>query len=317
MRYIFALVAALVCTPIWAGSYPDRAIRVIVPFAPGGGADVVMRILQPKLMEELGQPVIIDNRPGAGGNIGTEAAARASADGYTVLVATAAQAINHTLTQNLNWDLREDFTPVIALVENQSLLATHPSVQVTSVAELIDLAKSEPGRLSFASYGTGSTAHMNAELFMLMTGVEMLHVPYKGAGPAINDLVGGQVDLIFGDIAALLPHVKAGSVRSLAIGSKQRFAELPELETIAESGVEGYETGGFLALLAPSGTPSEAIEKLNAAAEKVLQMPDIRERLQGLACLPIGGTPVHTAGFINGEIDKWERVITKAGIELK
>lgn len=317
MRYIFALVAALVCAPIWASSYPDRAIRVIVPFAPGGGADVVMRILQPKLMEELGQPVIIDNRPGAGGNIGTEAAARASADGYTILVATAAQAINHTLTRNLNWDLREDFTPVIALVENQSLLATHHSVRVTSVAELIDLAKSEPGRLSFASYGTGSTAHMNAELFMLMTGVEMLHVPYKGAGPAINDLVGGQVNLIFGDIAALLPHVKAGSVRSLAIGSKQRFAELPELETIAEAGVEGYETGGFLALLAPFGTPSEAIEKLNAAAEKVLQMPDIRERLQGLACLPIGGTPIQTAGFISGEIDKWEGVITKAGIELK
>jgi len=317
MRYVIALISLLLCAPIWAQSFPDHAIRVIVPFAPGGGADVVMRIIQPELMKELGQPVVIENRPGAGGNIGTEAAARAKADGYTVLVATAAQAINNTLTRDLSWDLRKDFTPVISLVQNQSVLATHPSVPVSSVQELIALAKSKPGQLSFASYGSGSTAHMNAELFMLMTGVSMLHVPYKGAGPAINDLIGGQVDLIFGDIAALLPHVKAGSVRPLAIGSKQRFAGLPELKTIAEAGVPGYETAGFLALLAPAGAPAEAVKKMNAATQKVLEMPKIQKRLQDLACIPLGGTSAQSASFINAEIDKWEDVIKKAGIEPK
>jgi tripartite-type tricarboxylate transporter receptor subunit TctC len=300
-----------------AQSFPNRPVRIVVPFPPGGGTDVVARVVAPKMSELLGQPVLVENRAGAGGNIGTEAVAKSPADGYTLLVASAATAINNTLAKNLSWGLTKDFAPVVLLVHNQSLLAAHPSVPVSNVRDLIALAKAKPGQVSFASYGNGSSAHLIGELFKMMAGVDLLHVPYKGAAPAVNDLIGGQVNVIFADVAAILPHVKAGKAKPLGIGSSRRFEGLPEVPTIAEAGVPGFEGGGFLGLVAPAGTPREVVSALNAAAVKTLAMPEIRERLLGLASPPVGDTPEQFGQFLRAEIDKWARVIRAGNIKAE
>jgi tripartite-type tricarboxylate transporter receptor subunit TctC len=313
MRFSVFLAAVLLASASAFGqTFPAKPVRVIVPFAPGGGADVVIRVLSPKMSEFLGQSVVVENRAGAGGNIGAEAVARAPADGYTILVATAAQAINHTLTKNLSWDLIKDFAPVAGLVQNQTLLAVHPSVPASNVRELIALAKSQ--RLTYASFGNGSTAHMGAELFKLMTGVDMVHVPYKGAAPAVNDLIGGQVNVIFCDIAAILTQVKAGKAKALAVGSTSRFSGLPEVPPVAEAGVPGYEMGGFLALVAPAGTPRAAVDAINAATRKTMELPEIKERLESLAGIPIAGTPEQLGAFLKTEVDKYARIIKTANI---
>ena len=318
MRSLVTLVMAFVLSVgAHAQSFPSHPVKIVVPFPPGGGADVVLRVLQPRLSEYLGQPVIIENRAGAGGNVGTEAVARAPADGYTLLVATASQAINTTLSKNLSWDLTKDFVPVAFMVLNQTVLAINPTVPATNVKELIALAKAKPGQLTYASYGTGSSAHMNAELFQIMTGVQMLHVPYKGAAPAINDLIGGQVNLIFADVAAILPYTSAGRVRPLGIGSTTKFNGLPDVPTVADSGVPGFETSGFLALVAPAGTPRQAIDAVNAAMVKTLASPGMRERLEGLGTIPMNGTQEQLAQFLRKEIDKWARVIKTANIKAE
>jgi len=297
-----------------AQPFPSRPVKVIVPFPPGGGADVVMRVLAPALGEALGQPLVIDNRAGAGGNIGTDVAAHAPPDGYTLLVATAAQAVNNTLSKDVTWDLTRDFAPVSLIVRNQIVLAANPKVPVKTVKDLVELARARPGRVTYASYGTGSTAHMSAELFKMMAGVDLLHVPYRGAGPAINDLVAGQVDVIFADMAAILPFIRAGQARAIAFGSSHRFAGLPDVPTIAESGVPGYETGGFLALVAPAGTPRPAIEALNAVMGKALAAPGMRERLEALGGIPSPTSPEDLGRFLRTDIDKWARVIKTANI---
>ena len=313
MRTFIALAALVLSAGnAFSQSFPSKPVRVVVPFAPGGGADVVARVLSPKMSEFLGQPVVVENRAGAGGNIGAEAVARAPADGYTVLVATAAQAVNHTLTKNLSWDLLKDFTPVAGMVQNQTLLAVHPSVQASNVKELIALAKRQ--RLTYASFGNGSTAHMGAELFKMMTGVDMVHVPYKGAAPAVNDLIGGQVNVIFCDIAAILTQVKAGKAKALAVGSTSRFSGLPEVPPVAAAGVPGYEMGGVLALVAPAGTPRAAVDAINAATRKTIDLPEIKQRLESLAGIPIAGTPEELGAFLKAEVDKYARIIRTANI---
>jgi tripartite-type tricarboxylate transporter receptor subunit TctC len=315
IRRIAALLSGLLLTgAVLAQSFPSRPVKVIVPFPPGGGADVVMRVLAPAMGEALGQPVVIDNRAGAGGNIGTDVAAHAPADGYTVLVATAAQAVNNTLSKDIAWDLTRNFAPISLIVQNQIILAANPQVPVKSVQDLIALARAKPGRTTYASYGTGSTAHMSAELFKMMAGVDLLHVPYRGAGPAIKDLVAGQVDVIFADMAAMLPFIQSGQARAIAFGSAHRFAGLPDVPTIAESGVPGYETGGFLALVAPEGTPRPAIDALHDALVKALAAPGIREKLQGLGGIPSPTTPEELGRFLRTDIDKWARVIKTANI---
>jgi tripartite-type tricarboxylate transporter receptor subunit TctC len=313
MRFFaFLLPVLLASANAFGQTFPSKPVRIVVPFAPGGGADVVTRVLSPKMSEFLGQPVVVENRAGAGGNIGAEAVAKAPADGYTVLVATAAQAINHTLTRNLSWDLLKDFTPVAGMVQNQTLLAVHPSVQAANVKELIALAKRQ--RLTYASFGNGSTAHMGAELFKMMTGVDMVHVPYKGAAPAVNDLIGGQVNVIFCDIAAILTQVKAGKAKALAVGSTSRFSGLPEVPPVAEAGVPGYEMGGFLALVAPAGTPRAAVDAINAATRKTMDLPEIKQRLESLAGIPIAGTPEELGVFLKAEVEKYARIIRTANI---
>jgi tripartite-type tricarboxylate transporter receptor subunit TctC len=316
MRTLTILASLFVlCAEAFAQGFPARPIRIIVPFPPGGGTDVVARTVAPRMSEILGQPIVVENRAGAGGNIGTEFVARAAPDGYTLLVASAATAINTTLAKNLSWDLLKDFAPVVLLVHNQSLLVVHPSVPVTSVKELIVMAQAKPGQVTYASYGNGSSAHLIAELFKMTAGVDLLHVPYKGAAPAVNDLVGGQVNVIFADVAAILPHVKSGKARALGIGSAKRFEGLPEVPTIAEAGVPGFEAGGFLGLVAPAGTPPAAIEMLNGAAVKALAAPEVRERLMALASPPVGDTPAEFGRFLREQVEKWARVIRAGNIK--
>ena len=298
-----------------AQSFPTKPVHVIVPFPPGGGTDVVARTVTPKMAELLGQPFVVENRAGAGGNIGTEFVAKAAPDGHTLLVASASTAINTTLVKDLSWDFARDFAPVVLMVVNQHLLAAHPSVPASSVKELVALAKAKPGQVSYASYGSGSSSHLAAELFKMMAGVDLLHVPYKGAAPAINDVLGGQVNVLFADVAPMLTHVKSGKLKALGIASARRFEGLPDVPTISESGVPGFESGGFLGLVAPARTPPAVISALNAAAQKTLAMPDVRERLLALASPPVGGTPEEFQKRIRAEIDKWARVIRAANIK--
>jgi tripartite-type tricarboxylate transporter receptor subunit TctC len=314
MRLVLALLACLACAGAQAQGFPSKPIRIVVPFPPGGGTDVVARTVAPTMSEALGQPVVVENRAGAGGNIGTEFVARSPADGYTLIVASASSAINTTLVKGLTWDLQRDFAPVALLVLNQHILAAHPSLRASNVKELIALAKEKPGQVTYASYGNGSSAHLAAELFKLMAGVDLLHVPYKGAAPAVNDLVGGQVNVMFVDVAAVLPHLKSGRLKALGIGSARRFEGLPDVPTISESGVPGFEAGGFLGLEAPAGTPAQAIAALNAAANKALARPEVHERFLALASVPVGGTPAQFGERIGVEIDKWAKVIRAANI---
>ena len=297
-----------------AQAYPSKPVRVVVGFPPGGGADVVFRVMAPKMSEFLGQQVVVENRAGAGSNIGTEAVAKSPADGYTLLVATASNTINQTLSKNRGWDFR-DFSPVVHLVFNQNLMAVHPSVPVNNVREFIALAKAKPGTVTYASYGNGTSAHLIAELFKMMAGVDLVHVPYKGAAPAVNDLIGGQVNVIFADIAAILPHAKAGKARPLGVGSRQRFEGLPDVPTVAEGGVPGFEGGGFLGLVAPAGTPRAAIDALNAAANKAMQAPEIRARVIDLAAVPVGGTPEQFGEFLRADVAKWAKVIQAGNVK--
>lgn len=314
VRSILAAVALAFSAGAAAQAFPSKPVRIVVPFPPGGGTDVVARTLAPKMQEILGQTVLIENRAGAGGNIGTDFVAKSPADGYTLLVASAATAINNTLAKNISWELTRDFAPVVLLVRNQSLLAAHPSVPASNVRELIALAKARPGQVTFASYGNGSSAHLIGELFKTMAGVNMLHIPYKGAAPAVNDLLGGQVNILFADVAAILPHAKSGKVKALGIGSANRFGGLPDVPTIAEAGVPGFEAGGFLGLVAPAGAPRDVINALNAAAVKSLAMPDVKERLNALASPPVGESPEYFGRHLRAEIDKWARVIRAGNI---
>ena len=307
--------AVLLCASALAQPFPSKPMRIVVPFPPGGGTDVVARAVAPHMSELLGQPIVIENRAGAGGNIGTDYVAKSPADGYTLLVASAATAINTTLVRNVGWDLAKDFAPVVQLVLNQSLLVAHPSVPASSVKELIALAKAKPGQVTYASYGNGSSAHLIGELFKMMAGIDLLHVPYKGAAPAVNDLLGGQVNVMFSDVAAVLPHVKSGRLKALGIGSTRRFDGLPDVPTISEAGVPGFEGGGFLGLVAPAGTPAAAVSALNSAAVKTLAVPEVRARLVALATVPIGGSPDQFGEFMKGEIDKWAKVISKGNIK--
>ncbi len=312
-----ALVAVTVAAPIavqaQSAPYPNRQIRYIVPFAPGGPTDAISRAIGTRLAESWGQPVVVDNRPGAGGNIGTEIAAKSPADGYTLFSGTVANAINHSLFPGLTFDFVRDFAPVTMTYVTGLILAVHPSLPVRSVKELIALARKRPGELTYSSSGVGGTPHMSGELFNTLAGVKMLHVPYKGSAPAMIDLLGGQVQLTFDNMLSVLPQVKAGKLRGLAVTLTERSPLVPDLPTVAEAGLKGFEVRSWNGVVVPTGTPREIIARLNTEIVRILRAPDLREKFaaQGIELTP--GTPEEFAAFLRADIAKWAKVIQVSG----
>ena len=308
-----ALMAAGVAC---AQSYPSKSIRFIVPWPPGGGADVLSRIISPKLGDVLGQQVVVDNRGGAAGNIGAEMAAKSPPDGYTIVFAYAGtHAINPSIYSKLPFK-ESDFAPIIWTAEVPQVLVVHPSLPVKNVKELIALAKAKPDQLSYGSSGSGAMNHLTGALFTMMTKTKITHVPYKGGGPAAIALLSGEISMIFGEPATVVQQIKAGKVRALAVTSSKRALALPELPTIAESGVSGYEVTSWNAILAPAGTPKDIITKLNTEINKIIVMPDMKQRLIDNGFEPVGGTPEKAADKIHSEIAKWAPVVKAAGIKV-
>ena len=306
------LVAAAGCAG--AQGYPSQPIKLIVPFTAGGTTDILARTIGQKLGESLRQPVIVDNRPGAGGNIGADLVAKAKPDGYTLVMGTiGTQSINASLYSKMPYDSAKDFAPITLVAIVPNVLVVNPTVPAKSVAELIALAKSKPGALNFASSSTGGSPHLSGEMFKQMAGVDIAHVPYKGSAPAITDLLGGQVQLMFDNLPSALPQVKAGKLRALAVTSARRSPAAPDLPTIAEAGVPGYEVDSWFGILAPAGTPREIVNKLNAEIVKILQMPDVKERLSEQGAVPVGDTPEHFAEHIRKETVKWAKVVKASG----
>jgi tripartite-type tricarboxylate transporter receptor subunit TctC len=299
-----------------AEGYPARAVRVIIPFAPGGGTDNLTRIMAPRLTELLGQSIVIDNRPGASGQIGTELAARAAPDGYNIVHVDTSFTSNPSLYPKLPYDPIRDFAPISLLASAPVVLIVHPSVPVRTLKELISLAKARPGELNFATGGAGSATHLGVELFRAAARIDLVHIPYKGSGPAAAAVLAGQVVMTVASPSATRQHVAAGKLRAIAITGEKRNAAMPDVPTFVEAGLPGVDSGTYWVSLAPAGTPKVIIGALNGAMAKVLQMPDIRRRLIELGFDPIGSTPDECAGNIRGEIAKWARVVKEAGIRL-
>jgi tripartite-type tricarboxylate transporter receptor subunit TctC len=315
LKYVVLAVLAIAgIGGAMAQGFPRGPVRLVVPFPPGGGTDVVARNIAPKMAEELGQPVVIDNRPGAGGNIGAEFVAKAPADGYTILLAASTMAINASLMPNLPFDPLRDFAPIVLLVMNQSAFVVNPKLPVANLQEFIALCRKQ--RITYGSSGNGSGAHLAGEMFKIMAGVDMVHVPYRGAAPAMNDLIAGHIDAMIIDIAVAMPQIKGGRVKALAVGSAQRFEGLPDVPTISEAGVRGYEISGPMGLVAPAGTPKEAIARLNAAANKALQAPEVQQRLRGLATIPAGGGPERLDQVLRHDIELYRRIVRTANMKI-
>jgi tripartite-type tricarboxylate transporter receptor subunit TctC len=297
-----------------AADYPSQSIRLIVPFAAGGAVDAVARLLSEPMGEGLGRPVVIDNRAGAGGMVGMEAAAHAAADGYTVLLAHSGFAAMLGLYRKLAFDPVRDFDGVSIALSGIYVVAVNPGVPVHSIAELIAAAKASPGKLSYGSAGVGSTIHLAAEFFKTMAGVDILHVPYRGSGPALTDLIGGQVQVMFAPAANALPLVKAGQLRALAVTSAKRSALAPDLPAVAEF-LPGYEAVGWYGLAVPAGTPKDAIARLNAEANRALTSHALLEKMRLQGYEPVGGTPEQASAWIKAEVARWGKVIRDAGIQ--
>jgi len=301
--------------PAWSQGYPNRAIRFVIPTAPGGGPDVVARMLQPELTQALGQTIVVDNRAGANALIGADVVAKAPADGYTWLMATGQNTMNANLVRKMPHDIVKDFAPVTNLIKSPYLLVVHPSLPAKSVAELIALAKSRPGKLNFGSGGVGSAAHLSAELFKVSTNVNMVHVVYKGAGLALSDLVAGHIDLMFPAIASGIPHHKAGTLRGLGVTGPRRHPSLPEMPTIAEAAVPGFELRSWFGLMMPAGTPRAIVDQVNAVMRKVMALPHIRDRLIAQGTDPETDTPEEFARFIRDDVAKQAKVARAAGLK--
>ena len=298
-----------------AANYPSKPVRFIVPFAPGGGTDIVARAIAQKLSEEWGQQVVVDNRGGGATVIGTELGARAAPDGYTLTMGTTTLAINPSVRRKLPYDALKDFAPVTQTAFQAYVLATHMSVPAKSVKEFVALAKAKPGTLNFGSPGTGTGSHLAGELFRAMSGIHVVHVPYKGSGPALSDLVGGQIQFILGTILSTYPQVKAGRLRALGVSGSKRSAVMPEVPTIAEAGVPGYSATSWNGVIVPARTPQAIVRKLNRDIVKVVHSPDVRERLAGDGGEAVGGTAEEFANHIRSEMTKWAKAVKIAGIK--
>lgn len=314
---IFVLLLVFGVQGAAAQSYPSRPIRLIAPSSPGSGVDIVARIVGQKLSENLKQQVVIDNRAGAGANLGAEIAAKATPDGYTLFMGTPAHAINTSLYRRLNYDIVKDFSPISLVTSGQYVLVVHPSLPARNVKELIALARARPGQLNYASAGNGNATHLAAELFKSLTKLNVVHVPYKGTGPALTDLIGGQVQLMFANLTAGLPHIKSGKLRALAATGTTRSPAAPDIPTMIESGVPGYTVTSWYGVLAPAATSQEIINRLNGEIARVMRSPDMKNRLAGEGAEPVSSTPAEFAAFIKTEIAKWGKVIRGAGISIE
>jgi tripartite-type tricarboxylate transporter receptor subunit TctC len=307
--------ALLLCGAAQAQDYPAKPVRIIVPFAPGGGTDLTARLTAQKLSERFGQQFIVENRSGAGGVIGSDLVAKAKPDGYTLVVVSGSHTINPSLYKQLPYDTLRDFAPVTNLVAGPALLVVHPSVPANNVKELIALAKAKPGTLSYASSGNGSPPHLGGELFKWKAGVDMIHVPYKGNGPAYADLVGGQVSLMFPNIATSLQYVQNGRLRALAVTSRTRLRVAPEIPTVAEAGLPGYELNSWFGLLAPAGTPPAVLRLLQQEIAKIYQQPEVREKIVSQGVEPVANTPADFAAEIKAEMAQWAALFKAANIK--
>lgn len=321
LRRIFLTAGAAVA--LWAsaagaeGKFPDRAITIVVPYGAGGTNDIVAREVAQKMQTYLGQPVVVENKPGANGAIGTGFVARAKADGYTIGIApSSVLAINEWLYKDLPYNVEKDFQPLSLAGTTPNILIVHPSVPASSIAEFIALAKSKPGELAYASMGAGSTGHLNGELFKTLTGTDIKHIPYKGSGPALNDLLAGQVQAMFDNLSTALTHVKAGKLKGLGVTSLQRSPLAPEIPTIAET-VKGFDATSWFGFLAPKGTPRPIVDKLSGAIVKALNEPDVRERLEKSGLKIVANKPEEFAAFIRAEKKKWGGVVEKANVKIE
>ena len=315
---VFAFSALLAASAAaFAQTYPSKPIRLIVPFPPGGSADILARAIGQKAGEGLGQPFVVENRPGAGTAIGADALAKSAPDGYAVMIGTvSSHAINPALNPKLPYDPLKDFTPVSLVATIPFAMIVHPSVPAKNVQEFIALAKAKPGSLNYSSAGNGTSNHLAGELLKSMARVDIVHVPYKGSAPALNDLIAGQVSLMFDLVLTAAPHVKSGAVRGLAVTGAQRSSALPELPTVAESGVPGYEVSAWFGIFAPAGLAQPVVQRLNAEFVKGLQQPDLRQRLASQGAEPLTSTPEEFGSYLRSEIAKWAKVVKESGMKV-
>ncbi|HET8586015.1 MAG TPA: tripartite tricarboxylate transporter substrate binding protein [Casimicrobiaceae bacterium] len=321
MRTLLAVLTATVSIvatgPVLAADYPTKPIRIVVPFPPGGTTDILARAVAQKLSETWNQQVIVDNRPGAGGNIGADLVAKAAPDGYTLVMGTVGtHAINPNLYRKMPYDHVKDFAPVILVAGVPNVLVVNPSLPVHTVHELIDYAKANPGKLNFASSGNGTSIHLSGELFKTMAGVQMTHVPYKGSAPALADLMGGQVQLMFDNLPSSLGLIKGGKLRAVAVTSTTRAAALPDVPTIAESGLPGFEASSWFGLLAPAGTPHDVVAKINGVVAAWLATPEAKDKLLAQGAIAAGGSPEAFAKHIDNETSKWAKVVKASGAHI-
>ncbi len=320
LRFIVVAVAA-VCSLDAAGAFaqawPTKPIHYIVPFPPAGATDILARIMADKISGPLGQPVVVENRPGAAGNVGTELVSKSAPDGYTILQLTVAQSISQTLYKKLGYNVERDLAPVamIALVPN--IMEVNPAVPAKSVAEFIALAKSKPGKINFASSGSGTSIHMSAEMFKMLTGVNMVHVPYKGSGPALADLLGGQVDVMFDNLTSSIGYIKSGRLRPLAVTTTTRYPELPDVPTMQEAGVPGYEATAWFGIVGPKGMTPSAVTRINTEVNKALAQADVKEKLAQQGAMARPWTPEEFGGFIHNEVVKWSKVVKASGAKVE
>ena len=318
MRKMLAAAAlAAFSITAFAQAYPTKPIRLIVPYAPGGATDIIGRAAAAELSKTIGQSVIVENRPGAGGNVGSELVAKSAPDGYTMVVsASSLHGITPFLYTKLNYDPNKDLVPVIVLASFANVLVLNPDVKAQSVKELVALAKSQPGKLSCASSGSGSTIHLSCEMFKQMLGLEITHVPYKGSGPAMSDLIGGQVNLMFDNIPSAISHIRSGKLRALATTGPKRSPTLPDLPTMIESGIAGYESTAWFGLAFPAGTPKEIVSRVNAEGQKAAKAPDFVKRMTDLGYEIVGGTPEQMASMIQDELKRWGPIVKASGAKV-
>jgi len=303
--------------PAAGQTYPSKTIRYVVPFPPAGATDILARWVAEKITPPLGHSVVVENRPGAAGGVGTELVAKSPPDGYTILMATAAQAVSETLYVKQPFSFARDLTAVALIARVPNVMEVHPSVPVKTVKEFIALAKSQPGQINFASSGAGTTLHMSGELFKMLTGVNIVHIPYKGSAQALTDLMAGQVSVMWDNLPASMPYIKAGRLRAIAITTDKRYPGLPELPTVAESGVPGYEASAWFGVVAPAATPREVVARLNTEINRAVNLPDMKERFAQQGATPAPGNAEDFTAWIRAEIAKWGKVVKASGAKVE